>query len=125
MLNSSGSLSLSSKVRCSSPLRIFMSFCWTLLATFVFLLHWGAPNWTQCSRYGLTSAERRGRITALHLLAMLCLMQPKIPLAFFAEGHTSMFMFKEVSTRTHCFFFFCQAALQLVGPLIWVQLNKR
>lgn len=23
------------------------------------------------------------------------------------------------------FFFFCQAALQLVGPLIWVQLNKR
>jgi len=33
----------------------------------------GAQNWTQHARYDLTSAEQRGRITFLDLLAMLCL----------------------------------------------------
>ncbi|GAB0193852.1 mitochondrial enolase superfamily member 1 [Grus japonensis] len=44
------------------------------------LLYWGAQNWTQLSRCGLTSAEQMERITSLNLLAMLCLIQPRIPL---------------------------------------------
>jgi len=39
--------------------------------------HWGAQNRTQYSRYGLTSAEWRGRIASLHLQAMFLLMQPR------------------------------------------------
>jgi len=42
------------------------------------LLYWGAQNWTQCSRSGLTSAEQRGRIPCLALLAALLLVQPRM-----------------------------------------------
>ncbi|KAK4830703.1 hypothetical protein QYF61_012872 [Mycteria americana] len=51
---------------------------------------------------GLTSAEQRGRITSLNLLAILCLMQPRITLAFFAT--------RDPQIR------FCRAAFQLGGP---------
>jgi len=34
------------------------------------------------SRWGLTRAEQRGRITSLDLLATLLFMQPRIQLAF-------------------------------------------
>jgi len=47
------------------------------------LWYWEAQNVTQHSSCGLTSAERRGRITLLDLMATLLLMQPRIPLAFF------------------------------------------
>jgi len=47
-------------------------------------LNWGAQNWTQYSRWGLTRAEQRGRRTSLDLLATLLLMHPRIPLAFLA-----------------------------------------
>jgi len=47
-------------------------------------LHWGAQNWTQHSRCGLTSAEQQGRITSLDLLAVFSLMLLGIPLVFFA-----------------------------------------
>jgi len=36
----------------------------------------GLQSWMQDSRWGLTRAEQRGRITSLDLLAMLLLMQP-------------------------------------------------
>ena len=39
--------------------------------------NWGAQNWTQYSRCGLTRVEYRGRITCLSLLAMLFLMHPQ------------------------------------------------
>lgn len=38
----------------------------------------GVQHWTQHSRCCLTSAKQRGRITSLHLLAIVCLMQPRI-----------------------------------------------
>ena len=57
---------------------------WTLSSTSMFLLYWGAQNWTQHSRCGLPSAEQRGRITSRHLLTILCLMQPRILLDCFA-----------------------------------------
>ena len=47
-----------------------------------------------------TSARQRGRITFLHLLAILLLMQPRIPLAFFTARAHGWFMFSLVSTRT-------------------------
>ncbi|KAK4810782.1 hypothetical protein QYF61_008754, partial [Mycteria americana] len=59
----------------------------------------GAQNWIQSSRCSLTSAEERGRITSLDLLAILCLMQPRIPLALAARAHCWL-MFNLVSTRT-------------------------
>ncbi|PKU41437.1 dystrophin isoform x3 [Limosa lapponica baueri] len=34
-------------------------------------LKWGAQNWTQYSRWGLTRAEKKGRITSLELLVTL------------------------------------------------------
>jgi len=46
------------------------------------LSYWGLHIWTPYSRWGLTSAEQKGRITSLHLLATLLLMQPRIQLAF-------------------------------------------
>jgi len=52
-------------------------------------LNWGAQNWMQYSRWGLTSAEWRGRRTSLTLLALLFLMHPRIPLAL-------------VATKAHC-----------------------
>ncbi|XP_055576153.1 uncharacterized protein LOC129736772 [Falco cherrug] len=53
------------------------------------LLDWGAQRWTQHSSCSLPSAEQRGRITSLDLLAMLLLMHPRVLLAALA-------------TRAHC-----------------------
>ncbi|KAK4812332.1 hypothetical protein QYF61_017109 [Mycteria americana] len=48
--------------------------------------HRGLQSWTQYSRWGLTRAEQRGRITSLDLLATLLFMQPRIWLAFWAAS---------------------------------------
>ena len=48
-------------------------------------LCWGLQSWTQYSRWGLTRAEQRGRITSLDLLATL-LMQPRTRLALRAAS---------------------------------------
>ena len=54
-------------------------------------LCWGILSWMQDSRWGLTRAEQRARITSLNLLATLLLMQPRIQLAFWAMGtHCSL-----------------------------------
>lgn len=44
----------------------------------------GVQNWTHHSRCGHTRAKQRGRITFLHLLATLILMQSRTPLVFLA-----------------------------------------
>ena len=49
-LNHPSSLSLSSSVRRTSPLAIFLSFHWTQSIMSMSLLHWWAQNWTQHSR---------------------------------------------------------------------------
>jgi len=61
-------------------------------------------DWTQCSRCDFTNAEQRERIISLELLAIACLMQPKMLLDFLATG-------------THDpLFFFCKSTFQLCGP---------
>ena len=68
--SSPSSRSLSSRQRCSRPtLPRVPSSGWC----------WGAQRWAQRSRGGLSSAEQRGRITSLGLLALLCPRQPKRP----------------------------------------------
>jgi len=59
-------------------------------------------------------AKQRGRITSLSLPAILLLMQPRTPLAFFAARAHCWFMFNVVSTRTPRALF-CNVAFQLVG----------
>lgn len=54
---SPSSRSLSSEERCSSPSVILMAHCSSLSSSSASLVYWGAPNRTQCSRWGLTHAE--------------------------------------------------------------------
>lgn len=62
--------------------------CWTCSSTSLSFLYWTGQNWTQYSRYGLTSAKWRGRTTSLALLATLLVMQPRTWLAAFdARAH--------------------------------------
>lgn len=49
----------------------------------------GAQHWLQFSTCSPTSAGQRGRITSLFLLAILCLMKLRTPLAFLAAGPTA------------------------------------
>jgi len=46
------------------------------------LLHWGLHIWMHYSRWGLTSAEQRGRITSLELLATLLPTQTQDTVGF-------------------------------------------
>ena len=64
------------------------------------LLYWGTQRWTQYSRCGLNSAEERGRITSLNLLATLHLMKPRIPSTTVAARAHCWLMFILVSTMT-------------------------
>jgi len=57
-----------------------MALYWTLTSMSTSLSYLGAQNWTQHSRWGLTSAEQKERIPSLHLLATLCPMQSRTPL---------------------------------------------
>lgn len=57
-LNSPSSPSLSSHLRCSSLWITFMALGSTLSSVSMSLLYWGAKNWTQDSRCGLTSAAQ-------------------------------------------------------------------
>ena len=59
---------------------------------------WGSQYWTQYL-YNLTSVDP-GRILHLNLLAMLGLMQPRIPLAFFPRNAHYSLTFRLVSNRT-------------------------
>lgn len=60
---------------------LHLSAIWALSGTSMSLLYWGSQSWTQQSKCGLRSAEERGRITSLPLLPILCLRQPRMPLA--------------------------------------------
>ena len=77
------------------------------------LSYWGLHIWTQYSRWGLTSAEQKGRITSLHLLATLLLMQPRIQLAFWTARAHRWLMSNLPSTSTPMFFLqVCTQSLQ-------------
>ena len=60
----------------------------------------GLQSWTQDSTWGLTSAEQRGRITSLDLLAMLLLIQPRIQLPFWVARPHCHVMLSFLSTST-------------------------
>ena len=99
-LNSHSSLSFFLCGRCSSPFMNSVALCWTLSSTSMSSLCRGAQNWTQYSRGGLTSAEWRGRLTSLDLLATLLLMQPRQLLAAFAARAHCWLMASLLSTRS-------------------------
>jgi len=46
---------------------ILVALLWTLSSSSSSCLNWGAQNWTQYSRWGLTRAEQRGRRNSLDL----------------------------------------------------------
>lgn len=71
----------------------------TLSSKSVSLLYWRAWNWTQRSECGPTSAEERGKIISIDLLATLLLMQPRIPLSFLVARLFCWLTFKLVSTK--------------------------
>jgi len=89
-LNSPMSLSFSSKGRCSSPLVIFVTLCWTVFRRPLSFLNWRIQNWTQYSRYGLTRTELSRIIISLNLLAMLSLMTPAYYWPCWTQGHTAV-----------------------------------
>jgi len=76
-------LNLSLYKRCSCRLIILVAFCWTLSCMFMSLLYSGAQNWALYSRCGLTSAEKRERITPINPTEIQCQIQAIILLAFF------------------------------------------
>lgn len=68
-------LSLSSSVRCSSSLAVFMAHHEACSSKSMCSLHWGAQNWTQRPRHVLTSTAwrdvgNRAIYTSLELLAV-------------------------------------------------------
>ena len=75
--SSPSSRSLSSRQRCSRPFGTSGALRWALPRVPSSGWCWGAQRWAQHCRGGLSSAEQRGRITALGLLAALCLTQPR------------------------------------------------
>ena len=99
-LNSPRSLSLSLRNRCSSTFIMLMALCWRLYGISLSFLYWGGQKYPQHSRCGLTSAEQRGRITSLDLMATLPLMQPRIPLAFLVARAHCWLTLNLVSTKS-------------------------
>lgn len=78
-------------------LTVLVALRWTLCSVSRSLLYWEAQ--AQHSRCGLTVPEQRRRIAFLDLLAILCLMPPRIPSAAFAAKAHCCFVFKLASTR--------------------------
>ena len=84
-LNSPSSLSLSSYDRYSSPSVIAVALYWPCSSTPVSSSHWRAQHWAQHPRcVSAHHAEWRGRTISLHLLASVCLMQPRMLMVVFA-----------------------------------------
>lgn len=110
---------------CMKDVPVSKSFLWPLIAlTSVFsCFSWtvGANNWTQHSQVvgQLTSTEHRARITLFNLLAMLCLMQPRRLLTFFAPRTHFWLMVKLEYTKTHQSFSVKLLSSQLPPNLYW------
>lgn len=76
-------------MKCSSLLITLAALRSALSVISVALSYWGAQNWTQHSRCGITSAGQRGRISTLDLLAAVHLARSRMP-------------FASVVARAHC-----------------------
>lgn len=79
---------------CSSMSVSLLSICLYLS----YLL--GSPGLGTALQMLFTSAKQRGRINSFSLLAIVLLIQPRTPLAFFDAKAHSCFTFGLVSTRT-------------------------
>ncbi|KAK4811465.1 hypothetical protein QYF61_010344 [Mycteria americana] len=88
-LNNPRSLSRSPSALCSRPFPSSVALLWTRASPSMSLL--------SC---GLTSAEYRGTIPALVLLATLFLIQARMPLAFLATWPHCQLMFSHLLTNT-------------------------
>lgn len=84
----------------SRPLIIFVALCWALSRMSMSLLYCRAQNWTQDSTCGLISAEEGVRITSPDLLAVLCLMQCRMPFALSTTRERCWLMVNMVSTSS-------------------------
>lgn len=80
----------------------------------MYLLSWGTPDWTQCSRCCPASAVQGGMISFLHLLTILLLRQPTMQFTFFASKADCGFVPNLLFTRipTHPFLQSCSLASQ-------------
>lgn len=99
-----------SLARCSSFLNILVSLFRNLSNTPLSLLHHRAQNRTQYSRCGLSSAKQRDWITSVDLLAICCLMQPRIPVTFAVRAHHWLMFSQEPQG------IFCTVAFQVGVP---------
>lgn len=102
-------LSLSPHVSHHNPLMIFMAFQWIYSSM---PMPWGAQDRTALQEC-LSCAETRAIITSLHLLAQVCLMQPRMLLAFFVTSMHCRLLFNLLPIRT---WFSC---LEIVSRVIW------
>lgn len=80
----SRSLSLYSVRQVTQPLTILVGLHWTCPIWSMSFLYQVAQNWPQYSRCHLRSAEKRGMITTLDVLAMLLLIELRMLLALLA-----------------------------------------
>lgn len=115
---------LSLYVRYSNHLVIFVIVWWICYRKPISVFRWGAEAWTQHSRYGLSSAEQRGRILSLDLLATSFLIQPELLLAFFASrAHCWLMTHSELAVHHHlipCPLRFFPASQVIVFTGTWV-----
>lgn len=63
------------------------------------LSYWGDQNWMQKFRCDLTKAQQRRRVTFPNLLAIFCLLQPRMTFPIVARAHCQL-MLKLVSLST-------------------------
>lgn len=111
ILNKPRCLSISSEGRCSSP---FSHPSIPLLYSVQQLLVSLLLDSPDLDSFLLSTAEERGRITCLSLLATLLPVQPKVLLTFLSPRARYWLKFHFVSTRT--LVLFCQAAFLIVSP---------
>lgn len=75
--------------------------------------------WTQHSKCYLIRARKSERVTSLHLLAMLWLTQPRIPLAFLVRRAHCWLMFSLVPTRSLRFFSVKLLSTWVASSMYW------
>lgn len=78
-------INLSWEERCSSHFNSFVTLHMSLFSMCKSLLYWGIPICTQYCSCDFITAEERGGVTSLDLLATFLLMQPKMMLASFTS----------------------------------------
>jgi len=103
-LNKSSKLSWSSCVTTSRAFAVFLALLWMLYNCFISFLFCGAPNCTQCSRWGCAIKEQNWTIHIINCLAMIGLIHPQVWLALLAGRTHCWLRFNLLSTRTLAFF---------------------